>query len=123
MTTSKREFILQISYFVIGAGVGFVSRNVVWNGHEDRRFVLYNIMKELRKEMARSEVEAIISRHSAPFIDRYEKDDRLTLTVWLSTLRALYLKMSFSDQKLIRAEFAGLDSPEDVNPDAPPAIL
>ena len=68
MAISKREFILKMSYFAIGAGVGFVSRNVVWSGHEDRRFVLYNIMKELRKEMARSEVEAIISRHSAPFI-------------------------------------------------------
>ena len=123
MAIGKREFISQMAYFAIGAGVGFVSRNVVWNGHEDRRFVLYNIMKELRKGMARSEVEAIISRHSAPFIDRYEKEDRLTLTVWLSTLRALYLLMSFSDQKLTRAEFAGLDSPEDVNPDAPPAIL
>jgi hypothetical protein len=123
MNTRKREFILQMAYFAIGAGVGFVSRNVVWNGHEDRRFLLYNIMTELRKEMARSEVEAIISRHSAPFIDRYEKEDRLTLTVWLSTLRALYLKMSFSDQKLIRAEFAGLDSPQDVSPDAPPAIV
>jgi hypothetical protein len=122
MTTSKREFIQQMAYFAIGAGLGFVSRNVVWNGHEDRRFVLYNIMKELRKEMARSEVEAIITRHSAPFVERYEREDRLTLTVWLSTLRALYLTMSFSDQKLIRAEFAGLDSPEDVPRDTPPAI-
>jgi hypothetical protein len=123
MTTSKREFILQMAYFAIGGGVGFVSRNVVWNGHEDRRFVLYNIMKELRKEMARSEVEAIISRHAAPFIDRYEKEDRLTLTVWLSTLRALYLMMSFSGQKLTRAEFVGVDSPQDVPRDAPPPLV
>lgn len=123
MTTSKREFILQMAYFVIGAGVGFVSRNFVWSGHEDRRFVLYNIMKELRKEMARSEVEAIIRGHSAPFVERYERVDLLMLTVWLSALRNLFLKMSFDDQKLTRAEFADLDSPEDVPPDAPPSIV
>jgi hypothetical protein len=38
-------------------------------------------------------------------------------------VRALYLKMSFSGQKLIRAEFADVDSAEDVNSDAPPAIM
>jgi hypothetical protein len=80
-------------------------------------------MKELRKEMARSEVEAIISRHFAPFVERYEKEDLLTLTVWSSMLRALYLKMSFSGQKLMRAELAGVDSPEDVPGDTPPAIV
>lgn len=112
-----------MAYFVIGAGVGFVSRNFVWSGHEDRRFVLYNIMKELRKEMARSEVEAIIRGHSAPFVERYERVDLLMLTVWLSALRNLFLKMSFDDQKLTRAEFADLDSPEDVPPDAPPSIV
>ena len=121
MAVSKREFIAQMAYFAIGAGVGFVSRNFVWSGHEDRRFVLYNIMKELRKEMSRSGVEAIICRHSAPFVERYETEDRLTLTVWLTSLRALFLNMSFSDQKLIRATFAGVDSPEDVPRDAPPA--
>lgn len=122
MAVSKREFIEQMTYFAIGAGVGFVSRNFVWSGHEDRRFILYNIMKELRKDIGRSEVETIISRHTTPFVERYEREDLLTLTVWLSALRNLYLKMSFSDQKLTRAEFGGVDSPQDVPVDTPPAI-
>ena len=121
MAINKRDFIAQMAYFAIGAGLGFVSTNVL-SSRKDRRFVLYNIMKELRKEMARSEVEAIISRHSAPFVERYEREDYLQLTVWLSTLRALFLTMSFVDQKLTRAEFAGVDSPEDVPRDAPPVI-
>ncbi len=72
--------------------------------------------------MARSEVEAIISRHSTPFVERFEREDLLSLTVWLSALRNLSLTMSFSGEKLTRAEFAGIDSPRDVPVDTPPAI-
>lgn len=122
MTISKREFLVQMTYFTLGAGIGFVSREVVWTGRQDRRFLLYNIMKELRKDMSRSEVEAIINHHYAPFVGRFEMQNTVTLSVWLSALRALYLKVIFSDQKLARAEFVGIDSPTDVPPDAPPSI-
>ena len=114
---------VQTIYFIGCAAIGFFSRDIISNVSGDRRFVLYNIMKELRKGMSRSEVEAIVDRHYAPFVKRYESNDILTLSVWLSAFRALYLKITFAEKTLARAEFAGIDSPSDIPPDAPNPVL
>jgi hypothetical protein len=123
MPMNKRQFIVQTIYFLGCAGLGFFSRDIIFTGSADRRFVLYNIMKELRKGMSRSDIEAVVERHYAPFVDRDESNDTLVFSVWLNAIRALHLKITFAEQKLARAEFAGLDSPSDVPPDAPSPIL
>ncbi|HKY44418.1 MAG TPA: hypothetical protein VJM50_15125 [Pyrinomonadaceae bacterium] len=85
--------------------------------------MLYNVMKELRKDMSRSEIEGIVARHSAPFVERHERNDTLALSVWLSAMRALTLKITFAEQKLTQAEFVGIDSPSDIPRDAPSPIF
>jgi hypothetical protein len=120
---SRRRFIVQTIYYIACAALGFFSRDIISDVSGDRRFVLYNIMKELRKGMSRSEVEAIGNRHYAPFVERHESNDILTFSVWLSALRALYLKITFAEQALARAEFVGIDSPSDIPRDSPSPIL
>jgi len=119
---NKREFIVQTIYLTSAAALGFFSRDVVFSGTADRRFLLYNMMRELRKDMSRTEVEGIVSRHYAPFVTRYQNQDTLTLSVWLNAFRVLYLTMIFSELKLTRAEFTGGDNPSDVPSDAPSPI-
>lgn len=88
--------------------------------------MLYNIRRELRKGMSRRRVEAIADRHYAPFVERRERDDILAFTVWLSGIsgiRNLSLLITFAEQKLARAEFVGIDSPEDIPRDAPGPII
>ena len=80
-------------------------------------------MKELRKDMSRSEIEGIINRHVAPFIERHESNNTLSLSVWLSAMKTLTLKINFEEQKLARAEFVGIDSPSDIPRDAPSPIF
>ena len=121
--TNKREFIVQMLCCVTCAGVGFFSRDLLFSRSADRRFVLYNVMKELRKDMSRSEIEGIVSRHSTPFVERHERHDTLSLSVWLSAMKTLTLKINFAEQRLARAEFVGIDSPSDIPRDAPSPIF
>lgn len=121
--TNKRQFIIQLICYISCAGVGFFSRDFLFSGSADRRFVLYNVMKELRKDMSRSEIEGILIRHSTPFVERHERNDTLALSVWLSAMKTLTLKINFAEQKLARAEFVGIDSPSDIPLDAPSPIF
>ena len=80
-------------------------------------------MKELRKDMLRSDVEEIVERHYAPFVERRERSDNLALSVWLSAMKTLTIVITFEEEKLVRAEFFGIDSPSDIPHDAPGQIL
>ena len=121
--TNKRQFLFQLICYIGCAGVGFFSRDFIVSQSADRRFVLYNVMKELRKDMSRSEIEDTIIRYAAPFIERHESSNTLALSVWLSAMKTLTLKINFAEQKLTRAEFVGIDSPSDIPRDAPGPIL
>lgn len=121
--TNKRQFIFQLIGYITCAGVGFFSRDFLFSGSADRRFVLYSVMKELRKDMSRSQIEDIVSRHSTPFVERHERNNTLALSVWLSAMKTLTLKINFAEQKLARAEFVGIDSPSDIPRDAPSPIF
>jgi hypothetical protein len=121
--TNKRQFIIQLICYVSCAGVGFFSRDFLFSGSADRRFVLYSVMKELRKDMSRGEIEGIVSRHATPFVERHESNNTLSLSVWLSVMKTLTLKINFAEQKLARAEFVGIDSPSDIPRDAPSPIF
>jgi hypothetical protein len=122
-TMNKRQFIVQLIYYVSCAAVGFFSRDFLFSGSADRRYVLYNVMKELRKDMTRNEIEGIVDRHDAPFVERRQSNDMLALSVWLSAMKVLTLKLTFAEQKLVRAEFLGSDSPSDVPRDVPDSIF
>ena len=122
-TTNRRQFNVQIVYCISCAVLGFFSRDYFFSGAADRRFVLYSVMKELRMDMSRTEIEGIVARHDAPFVERRQSNDRLTLSVWLSAMKVLFLTITFSEQKLVRAEFAGGDSPSDIPHDAPSPIV
>ena len=120
---NRRQFIVKMIYGVSWAGMGIGARDFLLNGSADRRFVLYNIRRELRKGMSRRHINVIADRHYAPFVERREGNDILVFTVWLSAMRNLSLKITLSEQKLARAEFVGIDSPEDIPRDAPSPII
>ena len=121
--TNKRQFIIQLICYISCAALGFFSRDFLFSGSADRRFVLYSVMKELRKDMSRGEIEGIVSRHVTPFVERHERINTLSLSVWLSAMKTLTLKLNFAEQKLARAEFVGIDSPSDIPRDAPSPIF
>jgi hypothetical protein len=121
--TNKRRFIVQLICCAGCAAVGFASRDFLLSASADRRFVLYNVMKELRKDMPRSDVHDIVDRHYAPFVEKREWNDNLALSVWLSAMKTLTIKITFEEEKLARAEFFGIDSPSDLPSDAPSPIF
>lgn len=120
---NRRQFIVKMIYGISWAAVGVAARDILLNGSAERRFVLYNIRRELRKGMSRRHIEAIADRQYAPFVERREGGDILVFTVWLSAIRNLSLKITLNEQKLVRAEFVGIDSPEDIPHDAPSPII
>lgn len=120
---NRRRFIVQLICYAGCAAVGFASRDFLFSGSADRRFVLYNVMKELRKDMPRGDVEDIVDRHYAPFVERREWNDNLALSVWLSAMNTLTIRITFEEEKLARAELFGSDSPLDIPNDAPSQIL
>ena len=122
-TTNRRQFNVQIVYCISCVVLGFFSRDFLFSGAADRRFVLYNVMKELRRDMSRTEIEGVVARHNAPFVERRQSNDMMALSVWLSAMKVLTLRITFAEQKLVRAEFAGIDSPSDIPHDAPSPIL
>ena len=122
-TINRRQFSAQIVYCISCAVLGFFSRDFLFSGAADRRFVLYNVMKELRKDMSRTEIEGIVTRHLAPFVERRQNNDMMALSVWLSAMKVLTLKITLAEQKLARAEFAGIDHPSDIPHDAPSPIV
>ena len=81
MPLNKRQFIAQTVYFFGCAGLGFFER-YIFTGPADRGFVLYNIMKDVRKDLSRSDIEAVVERHYAPFLERDESNDTLVFSVW-----------------------------------------
>lgn len=88
----------------------------------ERRFTLYHIRNELKKDISKAEVEEIINRHQASFIKRIETEKGFNLMVHLGMADSLSLVLAFSDEKLKTAALIGEDSPQDVPKDAPPNI-
>ncbi len=88
----------------------------------ERRFVLYHIKGELRKEMPKVEVEEVINRHQTPYLRRIETENGVNLLVHLGLADSLSLVIGFSDDRLKGAKLVGEDSPKDVPKDAPSDI-
>ena len=122
LVMNKREFLAQLGLVAVGAGIGLVFRDVVLDRDADRRFALYNIMRELLQGMSRSDVDTIISRHDAPFIVHHAQDNSISLSVMLGGINSFYLAIEFSSGKLTKAHFGGEDNPRDVPKDAPANI-
>lgn len=119
---SRRDFLGSLGLVAIGGALALAARDIFLERDADRRFALYNIMRELRRGMARAEVESIISRHDAPYIMKQMHDESLILSVKLGGMSMLYLSLEFEDEKLIKANFAGEDNPWDVPKDAPQTL-
>jgi hypothetical protein len=119
MIMDRRHFFSQVGLIALGVGFAWVFSETFLNLNADRRFTLYSIMRELHKGMPRSEVEAIIGRHDAPFIMKRNEDNDVSLSVNLGGRDYLYLAMEFLDGKLSKAYFGGEDNPWDVPKDAP----
>ena len=118
----RRRFFSQIGLIALGVGLAWFVGTAFLNLHADRRFTLYNIMRELHKGMPRSEVEAIIGRHDTPFIMKHSEDAHVSLSVSLGGRDYLYLAMNFVDGKLAKAHFGGEDNPWDIPKDTPAKI-
>ncbi|MGH9900519.1 MAG: hypothetical protein ACRD68_01630 [Pyrinomonadaceae bacterium] len=119
---NRREFLGELGLLAVGGGLGIVVRDFIFDRDADRRFALYNIMRELQKGMPAGEVETIIGRHDAPFIEKHRRDNSISLFVSMGAINALYLVMEFSGGRLQKARFSGEDNPWDVPKDAPPNV-
>ncbi len=119
---NRRSFFSQLGLVALGVGYAWMFSEVFLNRHADRRFTLYNIVRELRKDMPRPEVEAIMSRHDAPFIRKHITGDQVNLSVSLGGRDYLFLIIDFVDGKLTKAYFIGEDNPWDIPTDAPAKI-
>jgi hypothetical protein len=115
----RQRLLSQVGLIALGVGCAWVFSEAFLNVHADRRFTLYSVRRELHKDMPRSEVEAIVSRHDTPFIMKHSDDNKISLSVSLGGRDYLYLAMEFLDGKLSKAYFGGEDNPWDVPKDAP----
>lgn len=118
----RRHFFSQLGLIGLGVFFAWVVNETFLNRHADRRFTLYSTIRELRKDMPRSEVETIISRHETPFIRKHLEENKVLLSVHLGAHDYLYLEIEFLDGKLAKAYFRGEDNPWDVPRDAPSTI-
>jgi len=116
-----KDYLEKFTYFFCGITIALI---FAWffAPNWERRFVLYHIRGELRKEMSKAEVEEIISRHQTPYLRRIETENGVNLLVHLGLADTLSLVIGFSDDKLKGAKLAGEDSPMDVPKDAPSDI-
>jgi formamidopyrimidine-DNA glycosylase len=57
----------------------------------ERRFTLYHIRNELKKDISKAKVEEIINRHQAQYITRFETDEGINLLVHLGMADSLSL--------------------------------
>ena len=88
----------------------------------ERRFVLYHIRNELKKDMSKADVEEIINRHQTSFLTKIETGEGINLGVNLGMADSLSLFLHFSENKLKSAYLAGEDHPKDIPKDAPPNL-
>jgi hypothetical protein len=97
----------------------------MWIGSEflgakrERRFILYGILRELKPEMSRADVDFIIQRHQAPFIKYYGDLNNVSLTINYLPAQSLSLLIHFDEAKLSKAYIIGEDGPHDIPNDAP----
>ena len=120
---NKREFLGQLGLVAMGATLALVCGDLVFDRDADRRFALYNIMRQLKKGMSHYEVEVVINRHDAPFIEKISDENSISLYVWLGGVSVLYLTIVFSNGVLETARFAGEDNEWDAPNDAPQSIM
>jgi len=118
---NKRELIGQLALLVLGALLGVTVVDTLINRDADRRFTIYNIMRELKRSATRQEVEAIIQRHDAPYLNKHADERGISLWVHLG-FKTCGLTISFSNNLLEHASIRGEDGPHDLFKDAPPDI-
>jgi hypothetical protein len=76
-------------------------------------------MRELKPGMSKSEAQAVVQRHQAPFIHYHTTPTVVVLMVKLLPVKYLELYMRFDQDRLVNAGLVGEDGPPDVPRDAP----
>jgi hypothetical protein len=116
-----KKILENLTYLAIGITFTFLLIYVL-DLNWERRFTLYHIRNELKKDISKAEVEEIINRHRTTFIERIETKEGICLLVHLGMADSLSLNLTFSENKLKSAVLAGEDHPQDVPTDAPPNL-
>ena len=111
----RRLVLTCICWLSIGLWIG----SSFLGGSPERRFILYSIIRELKPGMAKSEAEAVVQRHQAPFIDYHETPNGMVVGVRLLPIKYLDLYMHFDQDKLVNAGLITDDGPDNLPRDAP----
>lgn len=112
----------RLPYLVVGVLIAVGLYYALDLGHGERRLLLYSIARELAVGMPRSQVETVLSRHQAPFLNRSDTPDGIVLRVSLGAAEFGLLSIQFQQGLLSSARIRGEDGPEDRLEDAPPDI-
>ena len=86
---------------------------------KERRFTIYNIMKELDVGINKNQINLIISRHNTPFLHRTDVNQDIILRVDLGIFDSCLLSIKMKQNKLVSASIRGEDGPQDYFQDAP----
>lgn len=116
-----KKFLENLTCFFVGITFALLLVYIL-DVNWERRFTLYHIRNELRKDLSKTEVEEIINRHQASFVTRFENEKEIILRIHLGMADSLSLILDFADGKLKSARLAGEDHPKDVPADAPPNL-
>lgn len=114
---TRRNFIYSI---ILGITIILLT---IYSYRPDERFVLYDIMKELKIDMPRKEVLSIIEKYQKPFVHKSSNqmnDKDISLWVYyFGFFYSCHLIIEFSDNKLYSAKIRGENGPHDTFKDAP----
>lgn len=95
--------------------------------HEERRFDVYDIAKNLSEGMTVAEVQVVLDKKHKPFIKVASGTDEQTphirVTTSLGWAEALFLHLYFYEGRLVATRMVGEDSPNDKFRDQPPDML
>lgn len=116
-----KKILENLTYLAFGFTFAFLMIYIA-DANWERRFTLYHIRNELKKDISKAEAEEIINRHQTTFIERIETKEGICLLVSLGMADFLSLNITFSENKLKSAVLAGEDHPKDVPKDAPPNL-
>ena len=90
----------------------------------ENREALYAIQRELRKDMTREEVDAVVARHQGEHqkINWAPQSNTMTVSTVIGFFQGCDLRVRFRDGRLVSAMVRGDDTPDQRLPDAPADI-
>lgn len=113
-----------VALALCGAAVVLGFQRFVLGVKPENRHALYAIQRELRKDMARQEVDAIVARHQDEHLRiRWSpQGDSVTVSTIIGFFQGCDLRVQFQNERLVSATVRGDDTPDQRLPDAPADI-